>query len=273
LENERNSAIKKLQSLREENRSMAVYLASARATGEALPSAAGTTNSDNATDALASSWADAVRRLKARLEETPSAKIPELQLLDSAAWLDIAQHVNLDSEAGYRRALAEVRKRAESLFTKKFQAALDIYMSANNGQWPRSLDQLTRYFFPPVDEAILQRWQIVPKTTFPNREPFPVRESDGDWLLTEKSPVDPDFDWQWTVGPSSASVVAYQYSKENETESLRETVAPILKAFMAANDGKPPQDPHALMAYASDWDQTLALRRFLELTATNLIAP
>jgi type II secretory pathway pseudopilin PulG len=275
LESERDSAVNKLAALREKNRSMAVDLANARAAGGASAVAeGGTTKSDSAADALASSWADVVRRLKARLEATPSAKIPELQLLDSAAWLEIAQHVNLDSDAGYRRALAEVRKRAEGLFTKKFQAALDIYTSANSGQWPASLDQLTRYFFPPVDNAILQRWQIVPKSAFPGRETFPGRELATDWLLTEKSPIDPDFDWRWTVGPSSASVGAYQYSEENEIEALRETVVtPVLKAYMAANDGKQPQDLRDLMAYASGWEQTMQLRRFLEMTATNHVSP
>jgi hypothetical protein len=145
-------------------------------------------NSDGETDLLAKAWVANVKQLKQRLAETPGASIPELQLLNESDWLELARTAKLDSETGYRRALGEVRKRAEGYFTKQFQGALNTYMGANDGRWPADLDRLKPYFDPPVDDVTLQRWAIVPKTALPGRE------FAGDWIMTEKSPVDPEFD-------------------------------------------------------------------------------
>jgi hypothetical protein len=263
LQGEREGAVKKLEALREENRSLAVSLAGARKTGEGRAQSQPEINSSNDPEALASSWASAVRRLKERMDQMPLAKIPELQFLDAEEWLDVARHVNLDTDAGFRRALAEVRKRAEGVFAHKFQAALDIYLSANS-QWPANVDQLSHYFFPPVDEAILQRWEIVPKTTFPGQN------FAGDWVLTEKSPVDPDFDWRWMVdSPTGNQVGPYQVSRENEIEALKESLAPVRKAYMAVNDGKQPENAHDLMGFASGQAQFMLVKRLMQMTETN----
>src|SRR5690348_9815121 len=166
LASERDRLNGELAALREKNRKMAVGLPEApdpdAAALQLQPSSeesgkVSTPRADDETSALASSWADAARLLKERFEQTPSAKIPEMQLLESADWLTAARTAKLDSDFGYHKAMAEMRKRAEELFTKKFQAALDLYMSGNDGRWPPSLDELTRYFFPPVDETILHR--------------------------------------------------------------------------------------------------------------------
>jgi hypothetical protein len=212
LGREREHAIRELSVLRDENqrlRESPADLLKLRAEltrlrrdsqERAQLRAAGT---DDETDAIASSRVAAVKKLKQRLEETPKAKIPELQFLEASDWLDLAATANLDSEAGYRKALGEVRKRAEGHFTKKFQSALNTYIGEHNGQWPADLTQLKSYFDPPVEDAILQRWEIVPKTAFPGRE------FASDWVLTEKSSssVDPEFDHRWTIdGPFSGGV-------------------------------------------------------------------
>ncbi len=279
IADERDQARKESDAVREENRTMARARADLSKLREALARSESdspelarlrVTNSDNQTDTLASSWAAVAKQLKQRLEETPSAKIPELQLLDAADWLELARNAKLDTEAGYRSALAEVRKRAEGHFTRSFQSALNTFMGANNGQWPADLEQLKPYFNPPVDEAILQRWAIVPKTAFPGRE------FAGDWVLTEKSPVDPEFDHQWTIdGPFSGGVGPYHYQPSEtdaELQTLKTKLEPVLKAYSAANAGKEPHDPYQLQPYAAEPTQSRALERLIEITTTNRLA-
>ncbi len=224
-------------------------------------------SSSDPTDAAASSWLAVVKQLKQRLEEMPQTQIPELQFLDAFDWLELAHGARLDTDAGYRKALGEVRKRAEGYFTKRFQSALNTYMGDNNGQWPTDLAQLKSYFNPPVEDTILQRWVIVPKTTFPGRE------FAGDLVLTEKSPVDADFDHRWTIdGPFSGGVGPYNYQpseSQMELQTLKTSLEPALKAYSAANGGKEPHDPYQLQPYVSDSTQSSALQRFIQIVATN----
>ncbi len=195
-------------------------------------------------DLAAQSWLKRVSQLKQRLEETPQAKIPELQLLDAFDWVELAHNFKLDTDADYRKALGEVRKRAEGYFTKKFQSALGKYMAANTGQWPPDLSQLKPFFDPPADEAILQRWQIVSKSALPNQE------FAGDWVLTEKAPVDEEYDHRWTIdGPGSGGVGPYHYqpsAAEAELQTLKDSAGPMVKEYSAEHGGKEPSHPSQL---------------------------
>ena len=42
------------------------------------------------------------------------------------------------------------------------QPALQKYVRTHNSQFPTDLAQLRPYFKSPVDDAVLERWQIVP---------------------------------------------------------------------------------------------------------------
>lgn len=52
----------------------------------------------------------------------------------------------------------------------------------------RSSPQLQPYFESPLDNIVLQRWKVAPADEVPN-----VRLGD-DWVVTQKSPVDEDYD-------------------------------------------------------------------------------
>ncbi len=168
------------------------------------------------TEQAAQSWLKRVNQLKRRLDETPGAGIPELRFLEPFDWLELARNSKLETDADYRKALGEIRKRAEGYFTKMFQSALSQYMRANNGQWPADLSQLKPLFDPPVDDAILQRWQIVSKNALPNQQ------FAGDWVLTEKNPVDEEYDHRWTIdGPGSGGVGPYHYQPPETQEGIQ----------------------------------------------------
>jgi hypothetical protein len=224
-------------------------------------------DSADSTDAAAASWLVKVKRPQQRLNGSPETNIPELRFLNPFDWVELAHSLKLDTDADYRKALGEVRKRAEGYFTKEFQSALKGFMAVNDGQWPTDLNQLKTYFNPPVDDVILDRWQIVPKSALPGRE------FAGDWVMTEKSPVDAAYDYRWTIdGPGSGGVGPYHYipsETEVEIQILKETLKPALDAYSAANPGKEPNNPYALRPYITTTSQEAALQRIVEFYTTN----
>jgi hypothetical protein len=68
----------------------------------------------------------------------------------------------------------------------------------NNGQFPTDLSQLTPYFKSPVDDAVLQDWTILPKSSLPRA--MRVQE---DWVITQKAPVNAERDQRVAVGLKS----------------------------------------------------------------------
>jgi len=116
---------------------------------------------------------------------------------------------------------------------------LNTYMGANNGQWPADVVQLKSYFNPPVEDDILQRWEIVPKTAFPGRD------FAGDWVLTEKSPVDSEFDHLWTIdGPFSGGVGPYislrkcRWNLRSKLVTIKIISQPTVFAFVSSSFGR-----------------------------------
>jgi len=211
----------------------------------------------------ARNWLAKVNQLKKRFEDTGS-RIPELEFLTELDWLELA-NTKLETEADVRKAMGEIRKRGESYFVRRLQAALNDYMGANNGEWPSDVSQLKPYFTIPPDDAILQRWEIVSKAALPNQK------FAGDWVIIEKSPADPEFDHRWTIdGPFSAGVGPYhsQPSKQDEEmEAIKKTLEPALKAYAEAHEGHEPQDPYKLQPYLTTPEQRAALEKVIELVA------
>ena len=251
---ERDDAMSQLAALREENARLIREFDELlkRNASMAGKTAAKASVQLDPTGSAALSWLKKVNLLKQRMEET-QGQTPELRFLSEVDWLELA-NTRLDSESDIRTAMGEARKRGDEYCVKKFQKALDLFMQANQKQWPSEISQLTPYLDPTVDESILQRWQIVPKSTFSSRN------FAGDSVITEKSPIDSEFDHRWTIdSPSSAGVVPY------DVESMENTLAPVMKAYSAAHEGKEPGDPSQLQSFINGPEQQNALNKLLQL--------
>jgi hypothetical protein len=124
-------------------------------------------------------------------------------------------------------------------------------MRANTGQFPTDLAQLQPYFTPPVDDAILQRWEITSPKTVPNLG------VGGDGIITQRAPVDDVFDSRFGVGSSGSGSVDFL------TTQTQDLVAPIYKAFLAANSGQNPTDISQLLPYATTPEQQAALQKLI----------
>jgi RNA polymerase sigma factor (sigma-70 family) len=202
LQNEHDDATNRLASLLAENEQLKsgkikTELLKLRGEVGQLKTAEAQKQNDPA-EAASEAWQTRINKLKQYLAQNPGANIPELQLMSSQDWL-LATAITkqgytnntgvIETDDDYRRAMAQVRDFAESEFVGVYlQPALKQYENANNGQFPASVSDLQPYFSEPVDDAILQRYEILPATQFPNMH------SVGDSVITEKEPVDSGYD-------------------------------------------------------------------------------
>jgi len=107
-------------------------------------------------------YAAQVDRLKQWLDANPSEKIPELQHISNSAWLDAVANLGRN-EDDLAAAASTLRDNAQLQVFDVLWGALRQYAKANDGQFPASMSQLTPFFRSPIDDAILQRYDIVAK--------------------------------------------------------------------------------------------------------------
>ena len=87
------------------------------------------------------------------------------------------------------------RANAEMPFHSMMFRALRQYAKENAGQFPTDLSQLKPYFKSPIDDAILQRYEIVPTGSLVTE-----LQPGGDWAITQKSPVNDALDVRFAIG-------------------------------------------------------------------------
>jgi hypothetical protein len=79
-----------------------------------------------------------------------------------------------------------LRNVAKAKFGTYATRALDKFIAANNGQLPTQLFQLKPYFEVPVEDAILQRYEVLQTS-----DASSPREN---WVLRETAPADRDYE-------------------------------------------------------------------------------
>jgi RNA polymerase sigma factor (sigma-70 family) len=140
------------------------------------------------------SLTDRAFELYQHLLKMPERSIPELHLLNENDWLQAVSDADLSDESGVRKALAKLRSLAKSRFATQTSSALTKYIEAHEGKLPDAMSDLKPYFTKPVDDAALQRYDML-FTGHANDLP---KDS---WVITEKAPVDRDFDSHTYVAP------------------------------------------------------------------------
>lgn len=134
--------------------------------------------------------------LKRWLEQRPEERIPELQFLSEDVWVQQANWQAVTDEE-YRGHMSALRGNAEMKFAEMTHQALKQYAHANDGRFPSELSQLTPYYQAAVDDAILQRYTIVPakSLTFLDGD-----WKGGEWVVTQKAPVNRKYDARVAIG-------------------------------------------------------------------------
>jgi RNA polymerase sigma factor (sigma-70 family) len=251
LQQERDDATRKIETLSAEN----MQLKSNTTTAELLALRGKVTRFEadekDPLNSTAKDWLGRVNKLKQRLEQSPDAKIPELQFVTDQDWLNAA-HNPLDTEIDYRRALATLRNAGQGKFAGTLHDALQKYSQANSNQFPADLAQLQSYFDSPVDNALLERWQIVPMSK---------NGLGGDFQITQKSTPDEFFDSRINIG-------LYGYGSGSDFMQFegRDLLAPVYKAYKAAN-GQSPPNASQLLPYATTPEQQAFIQKMAERDA------
>jgi hypothetical protein len=190
-------------------------------------------------------WKARAAELKRRLNEMPEQQIPQLQLLGEEDWLDVAKRAKLDTDVGFRRAIAQLRNVARGHFAGKMSVALMQYTRANGGRLPDDILQLKPYFKSTVDDAILQQYQLLYTGKVSDVPP-------GQWLITEKSPLRHGFDSTFRVGYD-----AYGVEHGGPFEDA-------LGRFYEANGGREPTQLSQLLSYVQDPAEKAALEKLVQ---------
>jgi len=145
---------------------------------------------------LKSKYATQVARLKDWLAAHPNEKIPELDHIPESNWIDAVD--NLEKDGDFERAMSSLRRNAELPLLSQLAKAVQDYSRQNKGQLPADLSQVTPYLKNPIEDTILQRYEIVPASSLVSQ-----LQMGGDWAVTEVAPVNPVQDTRITSGPDS----------------------------------------------------------------------
>ena len=191
---------------------------------------------------------DKVSKLKQRFAETPGAQIPEMKFLTDEDWLQAA-NCTLDTDTDYRRAMAALRTDAESKVIPILKSALQAYLQANNQQFPADISQLEPYFTSPLNQTILDRWEVALPSTVPN-----IGVGSGG-IITEKAAVDEIFDSRVAIGADGYGTSDFL------TAEAEPQLGQVMKAYQAANNGGEPADVSQLLPYATTPEQQAAIQK------------
>jgi len=264
LRQQRESSVNRIQQLQRERDDAANRLALLRAENTALNDdelprlrdelAQFKANTEtNAVQLAAKSWLERVAELKQRMEQTPNAKIPELQFVTEQDWLNAARG-ELKTDVDFRRAMSAIRNAGESKVASIIRKAVNGYQRNNNRQFPTDLSQLQPYFDSPIDDAILQRWGIVTQKD----AGFLFVGGNSNMAVTQKAPVDDLFDMRMVIGLDGGVG-----STDFLSSMTREVMAPVYEAYRTAHNGESPDHIPDLEPYATTPEQRAALEKLI----------
>jgi len=98
--------------------------------------------------------------LRRKLDQMPNLRIPELQFAKEEDWLQAAKRVATDSDEDVRKGLSLLRTLAKEEVAPMLVAALQGYVTANKGEPPATMVQLKPFLQAPLDDAILDRYEL-----------------------------------------------------------------------------------------------------------------
>lgn len=142
-----------------------------------------------------------LEKLEQWLAGRPEEMIPELRFLSEGSWLKSAEWTRVTDEE-YRSWISAQRSNAEMKFAGIAFKALKEYARDNNGGFPTDLSQLTPYFETPIEDAVLQRYEIVPAKSLIKF----LAEASGDRVITQKAPVNKQFDTRVAISATGMRV-------------------------------------------------------------------
>jgi RNA polymerase sigma factor (sigma-70 family) len=239
-----------------------------------LRGAAVTAKENDLTKSEAQAWLGRVQQLRTYLNEHPEKRIPEIQFVSERDWLSVtASDFEKDAkgvtEAGYRHGLSLLYDMAKMRFSQKAIPALKSYEVTHENHFPTDVAQLKPHFTEPMDDAVLQRYAIMPTATFQG-----VRLT-GEWVLAEITSPDQDT-MRYVMSGDGSDRAFFKESrspkelaaqKQAEIQPLIDTLLPVAKAYAEAHGDAPPATPEELRPYATTGEQQSALQKLIRIRA------
>lgn len=145
-------------------------------------------------------WFERLARIKQTVAQHAELSVPEFALLDEQTWFSYAQDAKLETDDQVRQLFVSLRSVAENSVANKLGPALRTYVAAHDGQLPTQTAELAAHFDPPIDPALLRRYDM---TRTGKLNDVPARERDR--LILEQSPADPERDSVWRIGANGFS--------------------------------------------------------------------
>jgi hypothetical protein len=183
------------------------------------------------------------------------AGIPELELLLDEDWLRIARDAGFETDTQQRRALAALREAAKSRFVARLVPAVKKFTAADFTRTPTDLDEIAPHFDPPVDPAILARYEI--------KSNPPDSKSRSRWFIRDRVPADEDYDNRIRVestGSFGTSSGLYAWNEE-----LADQMKRAHQSFAAKKPGVRPANLAEVIPYAQPPFAPATVERLLRL--------
>ncbi len=178
-----------------------------------------------------SDWLGRVTQLRSALDQKPSQRIPEMQFLTDSDWLKVARTHALDSDGSLRSALGALRDVAKQSAREKVSNALRAHANAHDGKDPDAVAALSPYFEAGTDTSFLARYEMTAHSR---------------WIITERTPIDPDYDSRIGIGRNGGGVTTLPPLAWIEGDGDARTQA--YAAYRAEHDGAEPK-VEALLLY------------------------
>lgn len=211
-------------------------------------------------ESAAMSWLGRLTQLKGRLESTPQAQTPEMQLLSEEDWLAAVKQPTLETDEDFRKAFASLRNTAQQKVAATLRPALDKYTKANNSAFPTDISQLIPHLEPTIDPAILSRYGVYPESE------APFVKMGGDWIITQKEPIDAEFDQRIVIGPNGHGSSSFPREDDLTAADMR-ALESATQAYTAANNGRQPTDPSDVEPYLTTTEAKAAFAKALKSRA------
>ena len=198
----------------------------------------------------ANSTAKVVAQVRAWMERLPDKTSPEMGFLADNDMVAATNNSPLETEDQAIRALAGLRATAQGKFTPLMMGALRRYLAVNGDVLPTDAAQLAPYFNPPIDPAILPRYEML--------HSGPVADLRDGMLVGQRlgamveGPYDVQFLYSLTqvkVNTLTAEPIAFQHA---------------LERFGAANGGQKPTSAEQLQPYLSTTIEPVRLREMFD---------
>jgi len=151
----------------------------------------------NANDPMDSAARDLLAKvdlLKQRIEAFPEGRIPEIQYLTETDWLNLAVQLEPKANSSARSLLIQVRITAKERFAAILAQGLRSYARSNTSRLPDHLVELKPYFEAPVEDRVLERYQLLRSGNLDAGSP-------GEMVVSEKGIIDNMQDTLYSIGP------------------------------------------------------------------------